>query len=208
MFMNIQSIMQRLILWGLDGNCGPAGGQQKRQPTKAQIQTSETFEKTFSFHQSTAIKKKNQNRPIFRAKCVITAWWHVNLHEFSILSISDSSAAKGISTYLVPVSLGRMRSFSCRCQALVQVLDFCLQIFQLGEHVSLNKPSYCIVQLNRPYSTVLPVWPTERFIARFDIEETKALWSASNRTLMVCTAIFLPRSEGALFQPCKRWAFS
>lgn len=85
------------------------------------------------------------------------------------------SVAKGIGTYLVPVSLGRMRSFSCRCQALVQVLDFCLQIFQLGEHVSLNKPSYCIVQLNRPYSTVLPVWPTERLIAWFDIEETKVL---------------------------------
>lgn len=85
------------------------------------------------------------------------------------------SAAKGISTYLVPVSLGRMRSFSCRCKALVQVLDFCLQIFQLGEHVSFNKTSYCIVQLNRRYSTILPVWPTERFIAQVDIEETKVL---------------------------------
>ena len=85
------------------------------------------------------------------------------------------SIAKEIGTYLVPISLGRMRSFSCRCQALVQVLDFCLQIFQLGEHASLNKPSYCIVQLNRPYSTALSVWPTERFIARVDIEETKVL---------------------------------
>ena len=203
--------MQRLILWGLGGNWGPAGGQQKRQPTEAQIQTSETFEKTFSFLRSTAIKKKNQNRPIFRAKCVITEWWQTCKPTWIFDSVNlwfvpmPVSVAKGIGTYLVPVSLGRMRSFSCRCQALVQVLDFCLQIFQLGEHASLNKPSYCIVQLNRPYSTVLPVWPTERLIARFDIEETKVPWSTrNNRTLTVRTTIFLPRSEGALFQPCKR----